>query len=172
MKHLYKLALVLLVSFSLTAEAQRDTIVHDHYVGFDANTMLSQVVPFNTFNSSVGFPAIVTRRLWNNKGFRTTAGFEVDQNNFSFSNFYFSIGYTSKKDIGKNWSWIRGIDVKAYGTDDDFGFVGFGPYWGVEYHINDVISLSTESAVQLGVFDDVVLDIRPPVHIQCHFKLK
>jgi hypothetical protein len=172
MKYLYKILLVCLVAVGLDASAQRDTVVHDHYVGFDANSMLSQVIPFNTFNSSVGFPAIITRRLWNNKGFRSTAGLEIDQNRFTLSNFYFSVGYTSKKDIGEKFSWIRGIDVKVYGSNEELGFFGFGPYWGVEYHVNDVLSLSTESAIQLGFVNDVVLDIRPPVHIQCHFKLK
>ena len=172
MKYLYQIGLVLLLTISLNASAQRDTVVHDHYVGFDANSMLSQVVPFNTFNSAVGFPAIITRRMWNNKGFRSTAGLEIDNNRFTVANFYFSVGFTSKKDIGKNISWIRGIDVKTYAIDGDLGFFGFGPYWGVEYHVNDVFSLSTETSIQLGLIDDVVFDIRPPIHIQCHFKIK
>ncbi|PCJ67747.1 MAG: hypothetical protein COA58_01020 [Bacteroidetes bacterium] len=172
MKNTIKVGVLFLILVSFKANAQRDTVVHTHLVGFDANSMISQFVPFNTITPSVGFPAIITRRMWNNKGFRSTAGFHLDPNSFNIDNFYFSFGYTAKKDLGKRISWIKGIDIKAYSEGNDFGFFGIAPYWGVEYNFNEIISVSTETAIQLGLIDGPVLDIKPPIHIQCHFKLK
>ena len=175
-KYIYLIAGVLL---TLVSYAQQDTLEpapeqwKKHIVGFDANTMLSQVVPFNAFRTNSAFPSIVSRRLFGNRGYRFAAGLDVDFNNEQINNAYISIGSTRKQKLNKRLYWVKGFDARFYATDNfNTGFIGIAPYWGVEYQVNDIFSLSSETSLEIGLepnFGELAIQLRPPVHIQCHF---
>jgi len=153
--------------------AQDSSSKSQKYVGFDANTMLSQVVPFSNFQQGVGFPAVLVRRLWDGHGYRTGIGFGLDADNVFLENAYISFGYARLKDLGEKYSYTTGLEIRlvsSVGSGADF--VGLANYWGFEYRLNNVISISTEASLQLGVLDDFQISVRPPVRIQCHFRLK
>jgi len=179
MRKIKHVLLLILIVSAECAVAQTDTIDLDvantqnmHLVGFDANAMLSQVIPFNAFQSNSAFPALVSRRLWDGKGVRVAAGLDISDD-FDLNNFFVSLGYTNKKILSNRVYWVKGFDFRLYAFNDfEVGFFGIAPYRGVEFQVNPVISLSAEASLEVGIdpeWGDFVLQLRPPVHIQCHF---
>lgn len=168
-----KTFILIVVCFTSTQVcAQSDSSKSQKIVGFDANTLLGQVVPFSNFQQDVGFPAVVVRRLWNGHGYRTAAGIDFDGNS-GVENFYLSFGYARRKQLGPKYYYTTGLEFRLISTQDFFNdFVGIANYWGFEYQLNKVVSLSTEAALQLAIVDIFNLSVTPPVRIQCHFRLK
>jgi hypothetical protein len=149
------------------------------FIGFDANGLLSQVMPFNTVIPRSNAPSVISRRMWGNRGVRTGFGAVYDFENEELAAMNWTFGYTSKKQIQGKFYWLRGIDVKFIFTNQpssffsNQGFFGVSPYWGVEYQLNQVVSFSTETNLDLGFDFDAfgVIQMIPPLHIQCHFNL-
>lgn len=172
--------MVLMAVCAVSARAQSDSInlsafsQRSHLVGFDANTLLRQVIPFNNVQTRNLAPAIVSRRLWGERGYRFATSFNMIDNNDNLT-LYLSLGYTRKQPIGHHFNYIKGIDVRLAASDvDEQGYFAIAPYWGLEYDINDVISVSTETALVAGYFFEFGfpgIDISPPLHIQCHFNI-
>ena len=157
-------------------KGKNDSLRTGTFVGFNANAMLSQIIPFNSISNNVPAPALVLRSIKNGHGFRMAFGIGLDFDNDVLDNLYGSIGYTAKREIGRGFYWIKGIDVRFYASEViDEGAIALSPYWGVEYAINDVISLSTESHLDIGYglyWGEPVISLKPPTIIQCHFKIK
>ena len=170
------MGLCLVLSFGLCSFGQNDSGRVQKLVGFDANTLLGQVVPFSSFQQGDAFPAVMVRRLWNGRGYRTGVGFDFDSENEVLKNIYFSFGYARLRGLSEKFGYTSGLEFKlAISEDFDNGFIGLSKYWGVEYRLNKVISVSTEAAMQLGLLPDVGafnFAITPPIRIQCHFRLK
>lgn len=169
MKQIMRLLItVLLVGCFATSYAQRDSSVSQKLVGFDANTMLGQILPFSNFQTNQAFPAVIVRRLWNGKGYRASIGFSMDDD--FLQNAYLSFGYTRLRSVTPKFGYTTGFEGRVMVRDDGgSGFVGVATYWGVEYKVNKVISLSTEAALQAGLGNVFQFSVMPPVHIQCHF---
>lgn len=169
-----------LTMFFLVSQAQYNDSEYDislrnkHYVGFDANAMLGQIIPFSTFQNGAPFASIVSRRIWGERGYRFAAGIDFNSSSFELNNFYLSFGLTRKQMLQGNIYWLKGFDVRITANDDfdDSNFIGVAPYWGVEYQVNKVFSLSTEASLDFGinpVIGEVAFQLRPPLRIQCHF---
>ena len=173
------LALILLQGIAV-AHAQKkvntDSLRTGTVVGFNANAMLSQIVPFNSISNNVPAPSIILRTIKNGHGFRLAVGFDLDQSSAVLNNLYGSIGYTAKRGIGKNFYWIKGVDARFYASEViDEGAIALSPYWGVEYNLNNVISFSTETHLDIGYglfWGEPIISLKPPTIIQCHFKIK
>lgn len=179
MKNKFLLTSLIFLGCITTLHAQNKESLYkvpekQHIVGFDANNMLAQFVPFNTIASRNSYPALVTRRLWNGSGYRSAIGLEFENRrpfNFSVLNAYLSVGFTNQKPVSEKLMWIRGFDLRLTATDVS-SFIGIAPYWGVEYKFTDYFSLSTEATIIVGYddwFSDVTLSALPPLHIQAHF---
>lgn len=150
-------------------------------VGFNTNPILAQILPFNNIPSSTSLYSIIVRNYGtSNSGIRT--GFGVQLSEFLNQNaFLFSIGWETRRKIKGKLFYITGVSaaiefiednqtVSFFGNTDMFG--GCVVHWGIEYRFNDLISLSTESRLRLGLGDfgpSIKLDA--PQYIVAHFNI-
>lgn len=150
-------------------------------IGLNTNPMLNLVVPFSVFPVNRPAPIVSVRRLWGGNGYRSSLGFTqtANEDQFRFNQeeitAYFSTGYTHKAKLYKNFFWQSGIDLKLNIDESrrtSTGFFGLSSYFGVEYHINEVFSVSSEASIDFGV-GDLFVEFRtnPPINIFAHFNL-
>ena len=164
------------------AATNRDTSVR-RYLGFDANPLLSQVLPFNRINVDANVFAITRRNYWGNNGIRASYGVGLGTN-LDIQFLQFSFGYDHRRSISKNWRYFGGVDFILRALDDFAGTsrvnianqsgLGFAGHWGVEYQLGKIVSLSTEAALQfllIGDFDAASLILQPPINLTAHFNI-
>jgi hypothetical protein len=186
MKKILVTILFFLVGFSSESYSQKtpkmdkDKAINGRFIGFNANPMLNLVIPFSVFPVNIPAPIFTFRRMFDGHGFVTNFGVLAEKNNeffFSFPEFavYASFGYNYKRPLHKDFYWNFGSSLKSVVDDRspnfDF-FFGLALHYGIEYHINPVISFSTEASIDFGTDDfDVMIRTNPPIQITAHFNL-
>jgi hypothetical protein len=160
------------------------------YIGFNANPMLAQVLPFNSINRN-SFNASIINRFYGRKntGIRFGFGVGIDQNN-DVNNMFFSIDQDRRRAIHPNWLFFYGFGggIKFINSDlfenanttsssvqNEFT-LSMGFHWGIEYKINPIFSVSTEATLIWGIKsgnEDIqpIVRIDPPINIIAHFNL-
>lgn len=155
-------------------------------VGLNTTPLLVQLLPFNRSDPEVTGPYFVAFRFYNSKdfafrmgiGWNVTADAELaeDENN----HLNFRLGWEKRKGIFKKWTYSAGFDFFLSAGDlnissdkeDDSVLFGLGPTWGVDYFINEAISLSIETSLLIGYSPDVgglQLEFIPPIALYLNF---
>lgn len=129
-------------------------------VAINMTPLLSMVLPFNKTNLSLIGPYNITFKNYrNNHGWRLGLGASmanVDNPTNNDLRVVIGAGYGWRKPIYKRWHYTFGIDAMVFwgslgvpnNTIDNSLFgVGIAPTWGIEYDIQDRVSLSTETAL-------------------------
>jgi hypothetical protein len=187
MKVFFSFIALLVMSGSVFAQEEPGKT---RYIGFNANPMLAQVLPFNNINRN-SFNASIINRMYNRKngGIRFGFGVGIDQNN-DINNMFFSIDQDKRRTLHPNWLFFYGFGggLKFISSDlfenantaggpiqNEFT-ISMGFHWGIEYKINPIFSVSTEATLIWGLrsgVDDVqpVIRIDPPINIIAHFNL-
>ncbi len=149
--------------------------IHGKFVGLNTNHMLNILLPFNTINDNIPAADYVMRRLYKGHGYRYALGFRtIESPNFVVDlSGYLSFGYTHKRLLVKNFYWNTGFELKAHSDFSGFiTFFGVSTYCGIEYHLNDKVSFSTEASTDIGEMAfDIGFRTSPPVNIVAHFNV-
>jgi hypothetical protein len=174
--------IVFVFAGSALASTPRDT-VRRKYIGFDANPLLSQVLPFNRIALDAGVFSITTRNYWGSNGIRLSYGAALAEN-LDVQFLQFMIGYDHRRAISKRWWYNTGVDmVFRFLSEDNVNGnitlgntsgIGWGGHWGVEYSMSKVVSLSTEANLQLMVLTNnglVAFILQPPINLTAHFNI-
>ncbi len=147
----------------------------NHYLGIVANQLLRQLFNFGGGNSSFNAPYLLQYAINSKKnGKGGNIGLTYDKNSFTDnsngttrntinSNFSYRMGYDYKKDWGKRWIGIFGVDFlidKSKSKTDNPAQVGgqgfsiesstkgwgFGPRFGLLFRISDKVLLGTDAS--------------------------
>jgi len=171
----------ILLAFSVRAQG-KDTL-RRRYIGFDANPLLSQVLPLNRIALDANVFGITRRNYIGYNGVRTAYGVGLsDQLDLQF--LQFMVGYDHRKVISPRWWYFAGVDMvirSFFGTNSNGGSdlngtagFGFGGHWGVEYALSRVVSFSTEANLQLMLLTNqgsASFILQPPLNITAHFNI-
>lgn len=154
-------------------------------VGLNMTTLLSRLVPFGNAIPLSGPTSITLKNYKANKGFRFGFGLQASPDS-ELKNIILRIGREKRKFLkNPKWAFNRSIDfVWAVGSFDTPGFIGLtndvsaigaALGYGIEYHFNESIFISTESSVFLGLgssTDSVInLKILPPIALMLNVNL-
>lgn len=145
-------------------------------VGINTTPLLTQLIPFNRSNPLVAGPYFMTLRSYRGRNaFRYGLGANLNSNSINNNNASLNLrlGWERRKSFYEQWSYSFGFDLFFSGggfnlanTDIDFGSVGFGFVWGIEYFINQKVSLNIETALYAGTG---VFQFIPPVGLNLNF---
>lgn len=162
---------------------RRNVIVKQDYIGFNTSPMLQQLLPFNAVPADANLMTLNFRRYKNNKGYRFGFGINdltINSNVQSLAMYY---DYDNRKSMGGKWSYFLGYGIGFEFFQDnsksngvffasqgftDFLFTG---HWGLEYKVNEIFSLSTESQFQLRLGSSGGMRLVPPVAIFANFNI-
>lgn len=176
---------ILILGLGLSGILKAQYFGASRYIGFNSNPLLAQVIPLNGNNPEVTHAALMFRRYNDNdNGFRAAYGVGIS-NRSDFTNMYLGIDLDRRRAIGDNWDFFTGpgvnlrivsnnLDRTNTATVQEELFLGFLYHLGVEFHINDIVSLSTETNLMLGLGldnDEVAFKLDPPINIFLHFNI-
>ena len=170
----------------LTAQSRRDSIARPELrsfrknIGLNMTPLITQLIPLNRSNPRQAGPYLVHFKTYgtrNRAAFRFSMGMHlVPDNNGNVDNPQINIGmgWEKRRSLGGRWSYTRGFDfviltgdlnVPGNANNDEVVVFGGGPVWGLEYFIDQRISIGTEVSMVLGFAPDfgVTFDIIPPV---------
>jgi hypothetical protein len=187
MKTLKKIILAGLLFLGMQIHSQ--TVIglgYTKYIGFNANPILAQVIPFNNINPRMTSAALMFRSYnFDDNGIRASYGLNLSGDN-DFQSMTLSIDNDRRRSIGTSkWMYFQGFGValklvsenfnrsSTIPIDDEVTF-SVGWHWGAEYQFNDVFSLSTEAILKLGVDLEEgsgFFKLEPPLNIIAHFNL-
>lgn len=184
MKRLYTLILCLFCFAGLAQDSSEwlQPQGRSKVIGLNTTPLLVQLIPFNRSNPMVVGPYFISTRSYSkkNKAFRFGFGWDLQFSDFGDgleqNHFNLRLGYDKRRDLSRRWSYTTGMDFVISGGDfnipgdkqADSGFLGLGGHWGVDYFINQNISLSTELMLLVGLETnngDLNLRFIPPVAI-------
>jgi hypothetical protein len=178
--------LILIAAFydnSSGASIPRDTAKRK-YLGFDANPLLSQLIPLNRIGLDANVFAITRRNYWGQNGIRASYGVGLSEN-LDIQFLQVMVGYDHRRSISNRWLYFAGVDmIIRVLSEETFagggstisstpGF-GWGGHWGVEYKLSRIVSLSTEANLQLMLFSSngsASFILQPPMNISAHFNI-
>lgn len=162
---------------------KRKVVINQDYIGFNTSPMLQQLLPFNAVPADADLMTLNFRRYKNNKGYRFAMGINdltINSNVQSLAMYY---DYDNRKSMGGKWSYFLGYGIGFEFFQDnsksngvffasqgftDFLFTG---HWGLEYKVNEVFSLSTESLFELRLGSSGGMRLVPPVAIVANFNI-
>ncbi len=150
-------------------------------VGLNMTPLLTQLVPFNRSDPRNAGPFLL-RFKWNNTArttaFRMSMGFNLTLDAFDNETpqLNFAIGFEKRRSISQRWSYTRGLDLVFLAGDsgipgnesEEFGGIGLGPVFGIEYAIAPRITLGTEGMLAIGL---PLLIVIPPVGVFLNYHL-
>ena len=176
----------------LSAQGQSDSLAVElplpykyKVTGINMTPLLVQLIPFNRSDPKVTGPYYVTyRRYKGDKAFRLAFGADLSDADEDgvLSHINFRIGWEKRKSIHRRWAYTRGWDFfAAFGDlnipgdkDTDSARLAFGPTWGVEYNFNQLVGLSVESSLLLGIDAGTgtpVIEFIPPIALYLNFRI-
>jgi hypothetical protein len=144
------------------------------FVGFNANPILSQLIPFSTIPNNFQTPSVVWRNLKKGKGIEYGLGFNLSEDDESG---FISVGYAKKARLHKNFHWSSSIGLMIAGHNESpsspAGFFGLFNAFGVEYHINEIVSVAARAELLFGTGDieGPVFELRAPRFILVYFRV-
>lgn len=177
--------LLLILGLGLSGILKAQYYEASRHIGFNANPLLAQLIPLNSNNPEVTHAALMFRRYnANNNGFRAAYGVGISSRS-DFTNMYLGIDLDRRRRLSNNWEFFTGpganlrivsnnLDRTNTATVEEEFFLGLLYHWGVEFHINEIISVSTETNLMLGLGldnDEVVFKLEPPINIFLHFNI-
>lgn len=159
-----------------------DSFRKKKFIGFNINPLLSQITPFNNIRQGVTDPSIIFRAYNKSIGSRVAVGINTDVNTLEVIAFSFYFGITKRQKLYNNFYWIGGFEFRTRALNRNLNtggtttlgneFVGLANVWGIEYQLNNAISISTEAALEfgssLGSNPRPVISLNPPLSLQLH----
>lgn len=134
-------------------------------VSINITPLLITLSPFNKSNATIIGPYNVAFKFGRkNKAFRIGMGAELNEAREE-SRLSFRIGYEKQINLSKKWMYYLGTDLIFFNgglnTPNNSGNiangVGVAPLWGIEYKIQENITLSTETALFIGMVEKTEL---------------
>lgn len=155
-------------------------------IGLNTTPLLVQLLPFNRSDPQLAGPYFVTLRSYNSKdvAFRLGIGWNVSTgdgvSDVDDAHINLRLGWEKRKGIFKKWTYSGGFDFFLSAgdlnisseKDNDTLLVGLGPTWGIDYFINEAISLSIETSLLIGYtpdLDGIQLEFIPPIALYLNF---
>lgn len=152
---------------------------NERYIGFNTSYLLQQILPFNAIPIQQNMYGITYRKYSDNRGYRISAGANVSELN-EVQWFGLRIDRDRYKTINNHWRYFNGggggieffqdPDNIEFFVSTEINLVG-QLHFGVEYNINQVMSLSLECQATLKLGSSSALVLRPPTVITAHFAL-
>jgi len=158
--------------------------------GFNMTGLVSNFIPFNSTKLGLQRYAFSYKktRIKKKSGKLATLRFGIGIDNIfddnGFFNFNFRIGGEKKRKLSEKFTFISGNDfillvepVNENAKDLIFEDtpkigVGYSHPFGIEFHLNNRVSLYTETALQVTVgFPPVVLRVVPPASIYLNVRM-
>jgi len=162
---------------------------YNRQLGVDASKFLSQFLSFGDSNNNLSPYFILLKKYKGDKNIRYGLGGNLNlrlSDARSLAQIDFKIGSERFIDFGKHWRGLYGLDTK-YGINAIFSNngnnaiglrMGIAPFLGIQFRINERLSIATETAYNLwivGEFQEDVTDFRintvfePPLSILFQF---
>ncbi len=153
---------------------------NNRYVGFNTSYLLQQLMPFNAIPIQQNMYGITYRKYRENKGYRISMGANLTDLNEDIQWLGFRIDRDRRKMINNHWLYFYGAgggfevfqnpEKTVFFVETEVNLVG-QLHWGVEYKINQVMSLSMECQGTLKLGSNSSLVLRPPTVITAHFNV-
>jgi hypothetical protein len=166
-------------SYLRTVNLDSLRVLEQKYVGFSANPMLSALLPLNRIHARTDLVSLKYRRFKGFKSISYTFGMATDDVNDQLDFVGAHILFERRRPLSEHLWYYSGQGIgfefftnpqqSFFFQDDAFFLVMVN--MGVEYRVNDVFSLSTETAVRLGAGSIGIAEIRAPVSILAHFNI-
>ena len=183
----------LLLVFALLGFSIQDSSCQENpysrQVGVDVTKFLSQFLNFGDATNNLSPYFILLKKYKGDKNTRYGLGADLNvrlSNSRSLMQIDFKIGSERFVDFGKHWRGLYGLDTK-YGvnilfnndTNNAIGVrFGVAPFLGLQYRLNERLSIATETAYNLwlvGEFQEDLTDFRintvfePPLSVLLQF---
>ena len=163
-------------------ETTDEKAVRYREISLNMMSLVSRIAPFGNGIPLAGPTTLYLKKYNGRRAFRFGLSLQASPD-AKLSNTIIRIGVEKRKPLNNHWAFTRATDFMwAFGSFDTPGFgredgvqaigVGFG--YGIEYIINQNISISTESTVFLGLGSgDSVLNFKiiPPIALYMNVKL-
>ena len=176
------LPIVLCICYFI-GNAQEEITVRKE-IGLNMTTFISQFVPFNNTTSMTGPYDFSFKRYKGNRAFRFGMGMHIKPEVFFSTGRLNSInlrfGFEKRKNIYNKWKYTRAFDAFLYAgnfnlpddTSDEDGGLGAGMGFGIEYHFNEKVYVSTEAMLLAGlsVESGILLEFLPPMAVFIHMR--
>jgi hypothetical protein len=166
-------------SYLRTVNLDSLRVLEQNYIGFAANPMLSALLPLNRIDPRTDLVSLKYRRFKGFKSISYTFGMATDDVNDQLDFVGAHILFERRRPLSEHLWYYSGQGIgfefftnpqqSFFFQDDAFFLVMVN--MGVEYRVNDVFSLSTETAVRLGAGSIGIAEIRAPVSILAHFNI-
>lgn len=166
-------------SYLRTVNLDSLRVLEQKYLGFSANPMLSALLPLNRIDPRTDLVSLKYRRFKGFKSISYTFGMATDDVNDQLDFVGAHILFERRRPLSEHLWYYSGQGIgfefftnpqqSFFFQDDAFFLVMVN--MGVEYRVNDVFSLSTETAVRLGAGSIGIAEIRAPVSILAHFNI-
>ncbi len=159
------------------------------YFGFNTNPILAQILPFNRIDPALTNASIMLRIYSrHNTGVRFAYGLSLGDDN-DFLNMYLSIDNDKRRSISSKWLFFYGFGGGIKAVSNNFNRVPNSPvtsefligptcHWGIEYRVTNILSVSTEATLRIGLgfgngqdFISPIAKIDPPINIIAHFNI-
>lgn len=160
MKRLIYLVCFFLLSSQLFGQLE-NTVYYKNVsieVGLNTTSLLKNFISIGNVPREDVIKSITYKRISNSRnGFRSAFG-AASREEFGPTFFFLSMGYERRMKAFKGFSPYWGFDIYAHASDRQNrptssigrGF-GFGPIFGLNYNVNDRLSLGTESAMYVNI---------------------
>jgi hypothetical protein len=158
-----------------------ETYTRRRMVGLNLTPLLTQLVPLNRADPRESGPYLVRFKKYGplgRSGFRFSMGVRVGLDEIEEERIQLNLafGFERRRSISKRWSYTRGFDAMILagdlatpGTDtaEDAFAIAVAPVWGIEFAIDDYMTVGAEAALALGLaFEEgVFFEILPPVGV-------
>jgi len=150
------------------------------YMGFNTSYLLQQILPFNAIPIQQNMYGITYRRYRSNRGLRLSFGANLSELE-EIQWLGLRVDKERRKKINQHWTYFYGTGggIEIFQDPERNAFF-FEPvevnligqmHFGIEYHINQVMSLSFESQGIIKLGSSNALMLRPPTVITAHFSL-
>ena len=162
--------------------APNEKTVRYREISLNMMSLVSRIAPFGNGIPLAGPTTLYLKKYNGKRAFRFGLSLQASPD-AQLSNTIIRIGVEKRKLLNNHWAFTRATDFMwAFGSFDTPGFgredgvqaIGAGFGYGIEYIINQNISISTESTVFLGLGSgDSVLNFKiiPPIALYMNVKL-
>lgn len=154
--------------------------LRQQFMGFNTSYLLQQVLPFNAIPIQQNMYGITYRRYKSNRGLRISFGANISELE-EIQWLGLRLDKERRKQVNTHWTYFYGTGggIEIFQDPEVIDFF-FSPvevnlvgqmHFGVEYRINQVMSLSMESQGIIKLGSSSALVLRPPTVITAHFLL-
>ena len=158
--------IIIVLAFTWSAHGQSPAVLQkpEKQVSFNMTTLTKKMLPFNVQSAGFQNYAMQFRKKFKTGDmyFTSAFGFNMSETESDESLMHFDtrVGLETQKKIGKKWYYGSGYnlvfyvheleEVQFFGSDVETG-VAFDKSFLIGYHLNDFLSIYTETSLQFGI---------------------